>query len=91
MLEVIEFCRQTTSWADLNRYLGIFFKPEALMASFPLQSGLPAVTYNTACKELLRSAEYELDKDVDEQVCMVDWWYTPCNPCPNLSDKNTSA
>jgi hypothetical protein len=71
LLEVIEFCRSTNSWADLNRYLGsIFFKPESLMASFPVELTIPTVTFNPSSKELLRSAEFEPEKDVDERVNM---------------------
>jgi hypothetical protein len=68
LLEVIDFCRQTGSWTDLNRYLGIFFRPEALMSSFPLETPAIDMPANTSSKEVLRSIEFDRDKDLDELV-----------------------
>jgi len=94
LLEVINFCQQTGSWTDLNRFLGIFFRPETLMSSFPLESSTIDMPTNTSPKELLRSIELDRDKDHDELVCyllfallaLTAWWCHRLN-CQQLALK----
>ena len=66
MTEVIERCTEVGSWSQLNKYLGIFFTPEAVMHSFPFDANSSSLKTNSSCKEVLRLVEHE--KDLDEQV-----------------------